>query len=77
MENNKSLFRQYNEERVLGKTGPQIDMFKVMDSFKKSVDYFNSYGIETGKDKDNSKLINNKEKKPLTDANQWFISLHI
>lgn len=45
-------------------------MFKVMETYKKSVDFFNSYGIDKCKDKDSGKLINNKEKKPLSDANQ-------
>lgn len=69
MQNNKSLFRQYNEERLLGKTAPQVDMMKVMDNFKKSVDYFNSYGIDSTKDKDKPSVVT-KDKKPLADANQ-------
>ena len=69
MQNNKSLFRQYNEERLLGKTAPQVDMMKVMDNFKKSVDYFNSYGIDSTKDKDKA-CVAAKDKKPLADANQ-------
>lgn len=63
------MFRQYNEERLLGKTAPQVDMMKVMDNFKKSVDYFNSYGIDSTKDKDKLSVVA-KDKKPLADANQ-------
>lgn len=69
MENNKTLFRQYNEERILGKTAPQVEMLRVLDSFKKSVDYFNSYGIDSAKDKDKG-WGTGKEKKPLAEANQ-------
>jgi hypothetical protein len=42
---------------------------KVMDNFKKSVDYFNSYGIDSTKDKDKPSVVA-KDKKPLADANQ-------
>ena len=45
---------------MIDKSAPQVEMLKVMDSFKKSVDFYNSYGI-------NSKYEN---KRPLTEANK-------
>lgn len=45
MENSKDLYLRYNEERLTAKTVPQVNMHKVMDNYKRSVDFFNSYGI--------------------------------
>lgn len=47
MENsNLDLYHRYNQERLIEKTASQVDMLRVMDNFKKSVDFFNSFGIK-------------------------------
>jgi hypothetical protein len=61
MENSKNLYRQFNEQRLIDKSAPNVDMFKVMDNLKKSVDFYNSFGI--------SKASSNN-KKPLGEANK-------
>lgn len=39
----------YNEQRLVDRDGPRVDMLKVMENFKRSADFFNSYGIDTKK----------------------------
>ena len=42
------------------KEGPQFDIIRFMDDFKKSVDFYNSYGLQPKSDK----------KAPLGEKNQ-------
>lgn len=65
MENNKGMVLKFHEERLTAKTVPQVDMHKVMDTFKRSVDFFNSYGI--------APKPTNEVKKPLAENNKWLL----
>lgn len=58
---------QYNQERLTSKTVTQVDMLKVMDNYKRSVDYFNSYGITSNKGAGTGMA---DAKKPLGEANK-------
>jgi len=49
----------------MDKSAPQVEMIKVMDSFKRSVDFYNSYGIK------NKQEHKHDHKRPLTEANKW------
>lgn len=62
MENNKNLLLKFHEERLTAKTAPQVDMHKVMDTYKRSVDFFNSFGIRP--------KVSNEIKKPLAENNK-------
>lgn len=71
MENSKDSYRRFNEQRLVDKAAPKVDMLKVMDTFKRGVDLYNSFGIK-GQDKTGTC------KKPLAEANNWsFIYLFI
>lgn len=62
MENSKDTYRKFNEQRLVDKAAPKVDMLKVMDTFRRGVDFYNSYGIK-GHDKAGTC------KKPLGEAN--------
>lgn len=45
MENNKQLYTQYETQKRLEKDIPEFDLIKFMETYKKSVDFYNSYGF--------------------------------
>lgn len=53
----------YNEQRLVDKDAPRVEMLKVMENYKRSVDFFNSFGLDT------KKKHHPETKRPLTDAN--------
>jgi hypothetical protein len=44
----------------MNKSAPQIEMLRVMDNLKKSIDFYNSFGITS----------KHEIKKPLTESNK-------
>ena len=60
MENNKELFKKYNEEKRNQNVVPEFNIVRFMDGFKKSVDYYNSYGLDKK---------NHEKKNPLAEKN--------
>lgn len=72
MENNE-LYQKINQQRLIDKAAPRVDMFKVMENLQRSTQFYNSYGI---KDKTTntpptttSTTTANGVKKPLTESN--------
>lgn len=61
MENQRDLFRQYKEEKLNEKAVPEFDLIRFMDSYKRSINFYNSYGLD-------KKPVN--PGKVLTDKNQ-------
>lgn len=53
MENNKDLYKEFNEHKKREGDAPKVDMLKVMDNFKRSVNFYNSFGLN----KDNNKSM--------------------
>ncbi len=70
MENNsnKSIYQKYEQNRIMDKTMPQFDMLKTLETFKKSVDAFNSYGIKKNALSDNPEAVP-VEKRVLAERN--------
>jgi len=46
MENNPLYYVQYQQTRLMEKTAPQFDMLKTLETYKRSVDAYNSFGIK-------------------------------
>ena len=46
MENKKELFQKYQEERTKDKTMFEVDRMAVLENFRKSVDFYNSFGLK-------------------------------
>ncbi len=44
MENNP-IYAQYEQNRLVEKTAPQFDMLKTLETYKRSVDAYNNYGL--------------------------------
>lgn len=71
---NTDLYRKVNEQRLIDKAAPKIDMFRVMENLQRSTQFYNSYGIKdkkssaaTGANSHNSG--GNCAKKPLSESN--------
>jgi hypothetical protein len=60
MENSIDHFRKYHQERLINKSAPQVEMLRVMENLKRSVDFYNSYGLD----------FKHEIKKPLNESNQ-------
>ena len=50
---NKEVYRKINEQRLVDKAAPKVQMMSVMENFINGVNFYNSYGLA-------------KEKKPAT-----------
>jgi hypothetical protein len=46
MENNKSNYEIFKQERLQEKVFAQIDQLKVLETFQRSVNLFNSFGLK-------------------------------
>jgi hypothetical protein len=46
MENKVDRFHKYSEQRLIDKSAPRAEMFKVIENLKRSVDFYNSYGLK-------------------------------
>jgi len=48
MENssNRLIYERYEQNRLMDKTMPKFDMLKTLETYKKSVDAFNTYGLK-------------------------------
>lgn len=47
------IYKKYEQNRLLDKTMPKFDMLKTLETYKKSVDAFNSYGLKKKPSSDN------------------------
>ena len=65
MENKKDLYKQYHEEKANSKDVPQFDLIRFMESYNRSVSFYNSYGLDKKK----------SDKTPLAPTNSWFIRI--
>jgi hypothetical protein len=63
---NKFIYDQYMQNRMIEKTAPQFDMLKTLETYKKSVDAFNSYGLKKKLQSDNPEANTQPAKKVLT-----------
>ena len=54
MENHKDLYQKFREESLNAKVVPQFDLMRFMDDYKRSVNFYNSYGLN---DKSNTGKI--------------------
>ena len=70
---NKFIYDQYLQNRMIEKTAPQFDMLKTLETYKKSVDAFNSYGLKKKTQSDNPEASNQPAKKVLAEKN-WLIN---
>ncbi len=70
---NKFIYDQYLQNRMIEKTAPQFDMLKTLETYKKSVDAFNSYGLKKKTQSDNPEASNQPVKKVLAEKN-WHIN---
>ncbi len=55
MENNKDLYKEFNQHKKRDGDAPKVDMFKVMDNFKRSVNFYNSFGLNNDNNKSTGK----------------------
>lgn len=51
---NFELYKKYNEQRLSEKMVPSMDMMKVLENYRRSVDFYNNFGIKSSK-KDSQK----------------------
>lgn len=65
----KHLFQKYTENKPLPNHELSIDKLKVLETFKRSVDYFNSYGLPPGKRQPLDPRENGEEDYALKDKN--------
>lgn len=54
---NRVLYNQYEQNRMIEKTAPQFDMLKTLETYKKSVDAYNSYGLKKKVTSDNPEAV--------------------
>lgn len=66
---NKAIYDQYLQNRMIEKTAPQFDMLKTLETYKRSVDAFNSFGLKKKTTSDNPEAANQPAKKVLGEKN--------
>lgn len=59
---NRVLYNQYEQNRMIEKTAPQFDMLKTLETYKKSVDAYNSYGLKKKVASDNPEAVTQTKK---------------
>ena len=68
---NKAIYDQYQQNRMLEKTAPHFDMLKTLETYKRSVDAYNSYGLKKKTTSDNPEANTQPSKKVLGEKN-WL-----
>ena len=68
---NKAIYDQYEQNRLVEKTAPKFDMLKTLETYKRSVDAFNSYGLKKKTSSDNPEAVSQQSKKVLGEKN-WL-----
>jgi len=66
---NKVIYYQYEQNRMIEKTAPRFDMLKTLETYKRSVDAFNSFGLKKNLSSDNPEANTQQPKKVLGEKN--------
>jgi hypothetical protein len=66
---NKGIYDQYLQNRMIEKIAPQFDMLKTLETYKRSVNAFNNFGLKKKTASDNPEASTQPAKKVLAEKN--------